>query len=201
MLPAPRKALILQSLEKRASKLRFLNPMHYVRNAAAAPVKGSGNVVKNFLFGRVQQGGRFAGTRMRPTGKAKSINQSEYDRLLREAKLPQGKVGTGKFDPKTGAEITMPGAKGAKVPEVFKQRGPDGQMQYFKQDYKPGGAVGLMAKHPLITAGVGGVGYLLYKNRQNLPKRPNPYAAQQQAPSRGPAANQVQSMAVQNPWG
>ena len=205
MLSDERKNIVLyraaNGLTKEVSKLASFNPFNWMRSAAAAPVKGVGGGIKNLLFGSVQKGGRYAGTRMRPTGRATSINQGEFNRLTREAKLPQGRVGTGNFDPKTGAEITAPGAKGAKVPEVFKQKGPDGTTQYFKQDYKPGGAVGTMMKHPFITAGVGGLGYLLLKNRKNLPQKPNPYNVQPQGRSGSPAANQVQSMAVQNPWG
>lgn len=205
MFPAERKSHLLmrvtEGLTKEAISLAALNPFNWARSAAGAPVKGITGGIKNLLFGKTQQGGRFAGTRMKSTGNVSNISKGEHNRLLREAKLPQGKVGTGKFDPKTGAEIMTPGVKGSKVPEVFSKKGPGGEMQYFKQQYRTGGLVGVAQKHPLMTAGAGGLGYLLLRNKNSLPKRQNPQASSQGAGQRSYASNQVQSMATQNPWG
>lgn len=204
MLSGERKEHVLfrvnAGLTKEAVTAAAFNPFNWGRHAVAAPFKSLTGGVKNLLFGKTQHSGRFANTRMRRTGNVTSISKSEHNRLLREAELPQGQVGTGKFDPKTGAEIMTPGGKGHKVPEVFSQKGPGGEMQYFKQQYRSGGLTGLVQKHPLITAGVGGLGYLLLKNKDKLKRQPT--QAPSQAPGQGAyAGNQVQSMAVQNPWG
>jgi len=134
-----------------------------------APVRGVGGLVGSFLFGR----------------KNRNPLSPMYGTRLHAVRGGKPGVGLGEI---TKAEYETL-RKTPNVPKVFKLKGGPSTL-FYQQKYAPGGAVGFIRKHPVIS----GAGALLaYYLMRNPDKRQAAMAAMQRNPNVDPQ--------VQQDWG
>ena len=105
-----------------------------------AVATGPLNLMGNIAFGRKAAGGIREGRRFHNPNGFKEVKKERYDAVLESVK--KGEKGT---------------------PRVSKSPFDDGK--YLEEKYRPGGLAGFAMKNPMAAAGMGGVGYLMLKNR------------------------------------
>jgi len=160
---------LLTSLVKIAKQHKFAG-WGSVSHITAKPFQAAGEGLARVFFGSKATKGVMKGQRKVSAGMS-NINRDQYHKLLRDK--AQNVKGT---------------------PGVTSSRTPSGKHVYQKEKYRYGGLVGQAQKHPVITAGIAGGGYLLAKAPQPQRVTNNNYYAQQQ--------QQQQQQQPSNPnWG